>query len=186
MIKISDYNLEWQSPVINHPVVSQHALGNGGHLIEIIAARIDHSQLRLAHVLGIVFRVAIGQPHVTLDREQIGEQPAGEHDDQSGVGEMNAEFAPRPAETFYMRGDEVDQQHGADEMAARKNRNVKSAPVRRPPHKHALEITLLRFVDPEMDLRQRARENQRHCRRQANDCQFQRCDQVKEFMQHVC
>src|SRR5437667_11100366 len=102
------------------------------------------------------------------------------------MGEMTAKFGPRPAKTFYVRCDKVNEQDGADEMAARKNRNLESASLRRPPHKHALEITLLRFVDPEMDLRQRPRENQRHRRRKTHNCQLQRCNQVNESMQHVC
>src|SRR5204863_9279584 len=73
-----------------------------------------------------------------------------------------------------------------DEMATGKNGNLESAPVRRPPNKHALEITLLRFVYPEMDLRQRPRKDKRHPRRKTNDRQLQRCKDVGDFVQHVC
>ena len=31
-------------------------------------------------VFGIIFRFAVGQAHVTLDREEIGKQTAGEHE----------------------------------------------------------------------------------------------------------
>ena len=60
-----------------------------------------------------------------------------------------------PAETFRVRRDEIDEQHRTDEMAAGKNRNLEAASFRRPPDEHALKITLLRFVNPEMNLRQR-------------------------------
>src|SRR2546423_496666 len=100
--------------------------------------------------------------------------------------EMNPHFPPAPAKTFYVRGDKIDQQHGADEMATGENRDLESAPVRRPPNKHALEITLLRFVYPEMDLRQRPRKDKRHPRRKTNDRQLQRCKDVGDFVQHVC
>src|SRR6266576_3297200 len=98
---------------------------------------------------------------------------------------MNAEFPPAPAETFQVRGDKVDQQHSPDKMATRKNRDLESAPVRWPPHKHALEITLLRFVNPEMDLRQRPGKDQRHRRRKTHDRQLQRCENIDEFAQYV-
>src|SRR5205809_5202535 len=70
-------------------------------------------------------------------------------------------------------------------MATRKNRDLESAPVRRPPDKHALKITLLRFVDPEMDLCQGPGKDQRHRRRKTHDCQLQRCENIDEFAQHV-
>ena len=48
--------------------------------------------------------------------------------------------------------------------------------VRGPPHKHALEVSLLRFMNPEMNLGKRAGEDERHTRRQTNDRQLQRRD----------
>jgi hypothetical protein len=81
LIKVSDCNAERQTPVIDLPVMAQHGVGNCGHLIEVIAARVDHGQFRLAHVLGIIPGVAICQLHMTLHREQIGEQTSSQHDD---------------------------------------------------------------------------------------------------------
>src|SRR5262249_30995504 len=117
--------------------------------------------------------------------EKISEKSTRQHDDQPGVREMNTQFAPGPAETFCVRSDEINQQHGTDQMAAGKNRNFEAASFRGPPHKEALEITLLRFMDPEMNLRQRARKNQRHPRRQTDDGQLQRRDEIDKFAQHV-
>ena len=87
---------------------------------------------------------------------------------------MNSQLAPTPAKTFRVRGDQIDQQHSADEMSARENRNSEAAPFRRPPNQHALEITLLCFMNSEMNLRQRAGENKRHPGRETNDRQLQR------------
>jgi hypothetical protein len=84
-----------------------------------------------------------------------------------------------------MSGDQVDQQHGPDEMATWKNRDLESAPVRRPPNKHALEITLLRFVYPEMHLCQRAGKDQRHPSRKTHDRQLQRRKDVDDRAQHI-
>src|SRR6476659_9851871 len=98
---------------------------------------------------------------------------------------MNPQFSPVPAETFHVRSDKIDQQQGAYEMATRQNWNLESAPLRRPPHKHALEITLLHLVDPKMDLREGANKNQRHHSRQTNDAQLHRCKNIDDFAQHI-
>ena len=83
-----------------------------------------------------------------------------------------------------MCSDKINEQHCADEMAAGKNRNFKTAPFRRPPHEHALEITLLCFVNPEMNLRQRTGKNQRHPRDQTDNRQLQRGNEIDKFAQH--
>ena len=122
---------------------------------------------------------------MALDREQIGEQTARQHDDESGVSQMNAEFAPGPAKTFPVRSDQINQQHRTDEMPAGKNRNFEAATFRRPPNEQALEIALLRFVNAEMDLRERAGEDEHHGRDEADDRQLQRGDQVDKISHHV-
>ena len=104
---------------------------------------------------------------MALDREEIGKQTTSEHDDETGMREMNTEFLPRPAETFRMRRDQIDEQDCADQMSTGKNRELETAtfPARRQTNK-SLEITLLRFVDAEMHLRNRAGENEDHGRGQ--------------------
>ena len=94
------------------------------------------------------------------------------------MSEMNAEFAPGPTETFRVRRDQIDQQHGADKMAAGKNRNFKAAAFRRPPDEQTLEIALLRLMNTEMNLGERAGEDQRHRRGQTDDRQLQRRDKI--------
>jgi hypothetical protein len=83
-----------------------------------------------------------------------------------------------------MRRDEINEQHCADEMAAGKNRNLEAATFRRPPHEHALKISLLRFMDPEMNLSKRARKNEGHPRCQTNDRQLERRDEIDRFAEH--
>ena len=123
--------------------------------------------------------------HVTFDREEIGKKTAGKHDDETRVREMNAEFPPRPTETLRVRGDQIDQQDRADEMSAGKNRNLETAAFRRPPDKQALKVTLLRFVNTEMNLRERAGEDEHHRRGEADDRQLQRRDKIDKFAQHL-
>jgi hypothetical protein len=171
--------------MVNRAVTSQDGIGNRGHLIKIIVVRVNHSQFHAAHVLGIIFCVTACEAHVALHCEKIREESAREHDNEAGVGEMNAQFSPGPAETFCMRSDEINEQHSADEMATGENRDLEPASFRWPPHEHALEITLLRFVDPEMNLRQCASKNQRHTRRQTNDRQLQGRNKIDGFAQHV-
>ena len=152
----------------------QNAFRNRGYLIEIVIGGVDHRQLHVALVFGIIFRVAAFESHVALNREEIGKQTACEHDNESGVSEMNSEFFPSPTKTFRVGRDEIHQQDRADEMAAWENWNFKTRTFRRPPNQQALEITLLRFMNSEMNLRQRACENERHSRREADDRQLQR------------
>src|SRR5262249_7632848 len=100
------------------------------------------------------------------------------------MSEMDAEFAPGPAETFRVRGEEIDQQHRANQMAAGKNGDLKASSIRRPPHEHALKITLLRLVNPEVHLRDRASKNQRHPRCETNNRQLQRRYEINNLAQH--
>jgi hypothetical protein len=74
-------------------------------LIELGIGRFDDGELVAPGVFRIIFRFAVVQAHVTLDREEIGEEAAGEHDDEAGVGQMDAKFAPGPAKTFRVRRD---------------------------------------------------------------------------------
>src|ERR1044071_1031607 len=69
-------------------------------------------------------------------------------------------------------------------MAAGKNRNAKTAAFRRPPDEKALEITLLRFPNPEVHLRDGAGKDEGHGRGQAGNGQLQRSDEANEFAQH--
>src|SRR5262249_730778 len=98
---------------------------------------------------------------------------------------MNAESAPGPAKTFRVRRYQINQQHGAEEMTAWKNRKPKPAPLGWPPNYPALEITLLRFVNPEVHLRERAGEDQRHPCCQTNNRQLQRRAYIGNLAQHL-
>ena len=122
--KIPHHNLERQTAMLDRSLAPQQRFGNCGHLIELRIGRVDDGEFHQARILGIIFRVALRQAHVTFDREEIGKQTAGEHDDEARVRKMNAELAPGPTETFRVRGDQIDQQHRADEMASRKNWNL--------------------------------------------------------------
>src|SRR5262245_24048284 len=97
---------------------------------------------------------------------------------------MNAKFPPSPAESFGMCRNEIHEQDGPDEMASRENGNYKST-IGWPPYKEALEITLLGFMNSEVNLRERAGENQHHGRYQADDRQLQRCQQINESAPHL-
>src|SRR3984893_3842205 len=154
--------------MINSAVLPQHRFGNSGDLIEIVGAGIDHCQFHVPLVLRIILGITALESHVALDRKQIGKKSAREHDDQSGMSQMDAELAPAPTKSLQMRHHEIDQQHRPNEMPTRKDWNLEPASLRRPPHKDALEIALLRFVNAEMNLRKRAGKNKRHPGRQTN------------------
>ena len=75
-------------------------------------------------------------------------------------------------ETFRVRGDQVDQQNGADEMASGKNRDLETASFRGPPNQQALKVALLRLVNAKMDLRNRPGKDERHGRCETNKRQL--------------
>src|SRR6516162_10237092 len=122
-------------------------------------------------VFGIIFGLAVDESHVAFDCEQIGEEAAGEHDDEAGVRQMDTKFTPSPAKTFRMRRDQINQQHRADEMATRENGKFHAPTLCWPPNEETLEVTLLRFVNAEVHLRQCTGENECHPRRQTDDRQ---------------
>ena len=66
-----------------------------------------------------------------------------------------------------------------------KNGILKPCSLRRPPDEQTLEITLLGFVNAEMDLGQRPREDQRHRGRQTNDGQLQGREQINQAAPHT-
>ena len=122
---------------------------------------------------------------MALDREQIGEQPASQHDDEASMRQMNAEFSPGQTKTLQMRSDKVNKQHRADEMPAGKNRNFETATFRWPPNKQALKITLLRFVNAEMNLSEGAREDEHDRCGKTDDRQLQRCKEINQSVPHL-
>jgi len=138
-------------------------------LIEVGIGDVNNGELVASCIFGVIFGLAVSESHVTFDGEQVGEEAAGEHDDQTGVGQMDAEFAPRPPETFRMRRDQINQQHRTDEVATGENGKFYAPTFCWPPNEEALEVTLLRFVNPQMHLRQCARENECHPRCQTDD-----------------
>ena len=83
-----------------------------------------------------------------------------------------------------MRRDQINQQHRTDEVAAGKNGKFYAPTFWWPPNEEALEVTLLRLVNAEVHLRQCPRENECHPRGQTDDGQFQRGDEIEEFIQH--
>src|SRR4029453_17672568 len=98
---------------------------------------------------------------------------------------MNAKFPPGQMKTLQMRSDKVNKQHCADKMPAGENRNFEAATFRRPPNKQALEITLLRFVNAEMNLSERAREDEHHRCGKADDRELQRCKEINHSAPHL-
>src|SRR5216110_1425900 len=117
---------KWQALVLDRSAATQDRFRNCGYLIELGIARVDRRQFHPPRIFGKIFRVAYTKPHVALDREKIGEQSSREHDDEAGVGEMNPKLAQGPLKTFRVRGDQVDEEDRADQMAAGENWNLKT------------------------------------------------------------
>ena len=84
-----------------------------------------------------------------------------------------------------MRSDKINKQHRPDEMPPGENRDLKTTTFRWPPNEQALEITLLRFVDAEMNLGERTREDKHHRCGKTDDGQLQRCKEINQSVSHL-
>ncbi len=138
--------------------------GHGGDLVGLRIREIDHREFHARAVFRVVLGFALLEAHVAGDGEQIGGEAAGEHDDEAEVDELDAEFAPGPTEAADVRGDQIHQQHRADQVAAGKHRDAEAAGGRGPPDEPALEILFLDEIQAEAHLRQGSGKDQ-HQRR---------------------
>ena len=184
LVEAADNNPERQAaaPDLSSPL--EPRLGDRGDLVAGLVRHFDHRQLHRPRILGEIFCFARAQPHKALDRKPIGEKHSREQDDEPGVRELDAELAPRPAEPAHMRRDEVDQQHRAEQVAARKYRDFQPGRPGGPPDKQALEITVLDLVDPEIHLRHRPDEDQHDRQRKADHGELERRNKIKNPVPH--
>src|SRR6266702_4773481 len=90
------------------------------------------------------------------------------------MGQPDANFLARPNKAFEMGGDEIDQQHAADQVAAGKNRDFPGCRFRPPINEEAAEELVLRLEQAQLDLGERAPENQYQAKAETDDRQAQR------------
>ena len=109
-----DGDPERQALVLDGAAAAEDSFRNCRHLIVFWIRGVDHGELHPARILRIVFRIAISQAHVALDREQVSEESAGEHDDEPGMGQLDSELAPGPTKTAGVRRDQVHEQDRTD------------------------------------------------------------------------
>ena len=84
-----------------------------------------------------------------------------------------------------LRGDEIDQQHPADEVAAREDGDSPRGAFRPPVDEEAAEELVLGLVKAQVHLRQRAPEDQHQAQRQAHDRQAQRREEADQAVQKM-
>ena len=83
--------------------------------------------------------------------------------------EEDAEFLAAELESFAVGGQQVDEQHRADRVASRKDREAGAGPI----DQKTFKIEFLRPIESLIDLRDRPDENQDDGYRQAEHRQFQ-------------
>ncbi len=181
-MRLLDHDAEWQALMRDELAVLEQVGGNCGFQFELRIAviRTGHHQFHDVEFFRVVLGLSLVEAHPAFDREQVGHQAAGQHDDQSRVGELDARLAPGPAEPPDVGRNEVEQQDPADEMAAGKNRNPEPvAANRRPPHEKALEVLHLDDLNPQFHLCQGPGKYQNHCCREADDRQLHGADRFE-------
>ena len=96
--------------------------------------------------------------------------------------QMESRITPIQTEAPKMGREQIQQQHGSEQMPAREHRNSEPVGCRGPPDQQALEIAFLYRVSAELDLGQRSHENQHGRRRQADQGQLHRRHEIENSM----
>src|SRR5207245_8068025 len=102
-----------------------------------------------------VFRFAFPQVEDALDGKEVGEQLPEQEQNQASMDHENADLLPSQTEALNVGGDQVDQEHGAEQVSSRKHGNFPIA-SRRPVNKKAPEEAMLGGIEPFIDLGKRA------------------------------
>ena len=108
---------------------------------------------------------------MTFARKNIREQLADEEENDPNVNHPDADLFARPFEASEMRGNEIDQEQAADQITAGKNRHLPRSAFWSPIYQKAAEKLILRFEQSEIDLRERAPEDQDQAQEKASDGQ---------------
>jgi len=110
---------------------------------------------------------------VAFDSKKIGKKPAGQHNDEAGMSQMDSKFLPGPAKATGMSGDKVKQKNGSDEVAAGEDGYPETVRVGWPPNEKALKIPFLYLMNVDVDLRKSPGQNQHHSGGQTDNGQLE-------------
>ena len=150
-------------------------IGDRHDVIHRRIGSVDDDEFVEAETFGIVPRTALSDCHLKIFLPEAGEQFAQQEDNQTGVRELDAGFAPFQFQAVDVRGDEIDEEQAADEVAARHgNKNSAHVPDR---DERAVEL-LLHRVDTEVDLREGRGEDEDEREGQENDREFERDEKI--------
>ena len=100
-----------------------------------------------------------------------------------GAGEENAGLFPAELEAVQVRCEQVDEEHAADEVAARKDRHGETFDV--PEHKKGTEIFLLHRPNAQVHLVKGGREDQHDRQCQQDDRHLQGGEELHERVPNV-
>src|SRR5581483_5769621 len=101
------------------------------------------------------------------------------------MNEEDSDFLFRPFETFNMGGQKVDEQDQAEKPTARQNRNLQARSGRRPIDEEAAKELGLDGVETQIDLGNRAGEDQDDSQAKTDDRQAQRGNGVEDAVKHA-
>ena len=164
----------WQSSYLASGLAFQLALQLRGG--------VEEGQFVAAERLRVFLGLALVEAHEALLLQEPCEQFADEQQDQAGMRQLDAGFLPAELETIKVRGDEVDEEQAADEVAAGENRDGDLRAGQAPHHEEAAEIFFLHRPDAEVDLVERGDEHQDEGEQQQDDRELERHEEVAELL----
>ena len=103
--------------------------------------------------LGVNLWLTFLEIHHRLTGKHIGRELADEEQDDSEVGEIDASLAPGEAKAFHVRGDQIEEQGDADQIAAGEDRRHPPGISLLADDQEAPEPAVLRIPQPFVDLR---------------------------------
>src|SRR5262249_14174546 len=113
--------------------------------------------------------------------QEAGDQFPEQEQDKAGMGQLDADLSPGKLEAIEMGGREIDQQHAADEIAAREDGDHQVGTGNPPHDEEAAKVFLLHRPDAEVHLVERRDEDQDERQDQQPDGELERDEEIAEL-----
>ena len=172
------HDAEGQLRVLDGGVALQQRIGDGDDVVERCVGDVGEGDLVVPVAFGVIFRVALVEPQVEIFLPEAAEQFADEEENEAEVGEENPGFAPGELEPRDVRGEEVEQEQTADEVAAREDRQGDAADLL--PDDERAEPFLLDAPDAEVRLVEGGGEDQEHPEHEQGDRELEGDEEIAE------
>ena len=162
----------------------QQRAGDGDDLVGVLVGRVEDRQFEGAVGLGIISGLADAQMHDAFPGQEIREHLPEQQQHDAKMNQQDADFPFAGLIITEMRDEQVDEQHGADEVTAGEDGNVKTRAIRGPINEKAAEEFVLGLVEAEMHLGDGAPEHNHAAEHEAGDRQLERRETIEQGFEH--